>query len=146
MICSKCGREIPDGRRFCVQCGAPLNTDVQINMPPQPVMPPVQPVAVPVQAVPIQKAPYDPTEYHLAKSGSVMGIVGFSLCFFFSLIGIVLATFSLINCADYCKHYPAGRYRVGGGRVFAILALVFGVLIFALHVYLVYRLGIKINL
>lgn len=29
MICSKCGNQIPDGKKFCIKCGAPLSEETE---------------------------------------------------------------------------------------------------------------------
>ncbi|MDR1564056.1 MAG: zinc-ribbon domain-containing protein [Oscillospiraceae bacterium] len=63
MLCSKCGKENPEGYSFCSGCGAPLN-----SLPVQPAAPqaPVQPVPqnitenqafAPPAAVPVQPTP-----------------------------------------------------------------------------------------
>ncbi len=55
MICNICGKEVPDGMRFCSNCGSPIEAPAQPAAPVQPVAP-VQP-AVPVQPVaPVQPA------------------------------------------------------------------------------------------
>ncbi len=65
MICPKCGSEMPEGTRFCINCGTPMQsapaTPVQDNAPVQPVNPvqntvPVQPVTPVQNAAPVQPA------------------------------------------------------------------------------------------
>lgn len=52
MFCSKCGRQLDEGRRFCTGCGSPIGTPIQTaaasgTIRTQPAQPPLQAPAIP---------------------------------------------------------------------------------------------------
>ncbi|MCR5619808.1 MAG: zinc-ribbon domain-containing protein, partial [Lachnospiraceae bacterium] len=64
MFCMKCGSQMPEGTKFCINCGTPMATEAPVQSVPQ-TQAPVQPQpAAPVQnAVPVQpqvQAPVQP--------------------------------------------------------------------------------------
>ncbi len=50
MVCSKCGNESPEGNKFCMSCGAPLQVEAPAAAPVAAPVPQAAPAAAPVAA------------------------------------------------------------------------------------------------
>jgi hypothetical protein len=109
MFCNACGTEVPDGARFCQNCGAelvpaaggtPAQTSTAVLPPPNPptfippydYAPPVYPPP-PYPVVPGYAAA--PTKSGKAIAGFWLGIVSIP-CFVLSWVGVIIGILGLI--------------------------------------------------
>lgn len=153
MICSNCGKEIPDGVKFCPECGAPAASEPFIPAEPAaPAVPPypsdpVYPSEPVQQAYPQPSAPYAPPQTYpgqqtyrqpvyaapaqktngLAVAGFVCSLASFILPY----VGVVTAIVGLI-----LSIIGIGQIKKSGekGRGLAIAGIIIGALIILLTI------------
>lgn len=125
MICKHCGAEIADGKKFCGECGAPVE----------------------VHTVIVRDTPRPNKEEENSKARTVMilGIVGFAVGYLYSAIaGIVLCAIGRKKAKEHEETYGelTGKAKVGGilslvGLILNIIKVVFTVLavVYVLVVY-----------
>lgn len=126
MICSNCGRQIPDGVIFCPVCGAAPNAG------------PVQTPNAGAYYSQQQPAGYRPayagsayTEPQKAKSAQTMSVVGLCFQYFnvFPLVGLILCIVGLAS-ANQSRAFSGGDYSPSAkvGRVCGIIGIVLAVI------------------
>ena len=133
MICSNCGRPLPDGAVFCPACGAaPAQTPNGGSYYPQ-----RQPAGYP----PAYTAPIG-TEPPKAKSAQTMSVVGLCMQYFnvFPLVGLILCIVGMVS-ANQSRALTGGVWspsakvaRVCGiiGVVLAVVKAVAAIVLFIL--------------
>lgn len=124
MFCTKCGNQNPDGTKFCIKCGNPMEAQAQPQAEApvqQPVQPVQQPVQQPVYQQPVQQPVYQQPMYQqpmyqkpavpgkgLGITSMVLGIVALVFfCYWYisipcGIIGLALGAVSL-NKARACN-------------------------------------------
>lgn len=94
MFCNNCGKEIPDGQKFCSGCGTPIGQEQEI---------PVSPVVAPTPVGMNDGMDYKPI--------SMWGYFGYQLLFAIPCVGfILLLVFSFggtknINLRNFARSY-----------------------------------------
>lgn len=137
MFCSNCGTKIPDGSKFCPNCGAPVGASVpsqpKVNEAPQnhpaPAVPKPQNNSYqqPVNNANNTEAP----EHGKAIASMVLGIVGVVLWFFgySSIVSIVLGIIGLILSSNAKKAGNTEGIRTAG-FVLSLISLIGGSIVF----------------
>ncbi len=154
MICTKCGAEIPEGAKFCINCG---NAAVAAEPAPQPEQPvyeaPQQPAYEAPQQQPVYAAPQQPqyqqpqyqqpqyqqpTYYAQpapnpgvsGKPALTFGILGiiFACTFYLSFLGIIFSAIGL----GKAKAFRAAAGQLYGpakvGKILATIGLIVGII------------------
>ena len=121
MICSNCGRQIPDGAVFCPACGAAAGAG--------PVQTPnagAYYIQQPAGYRPAYAAPAG-AEPPKAKSAQTMSVVGLCLQYFniFPVVGLILCIVGLVS-ANQSRAFSGGDYAPSAkvGRVCGIIGIV----------------------
>lgn len=110
MFCSNCGKELPNGAKFCSACGQPVESPVQASEPkPEPVKAPEpereKPVDEPLFApaekpvVPEENRPISPWAYFGYSILFSIPVIGFILLIIFSFAG------KNVNRKNYARSY-----------------------------------------
>ena len=125
MICKHCGAEIADGKKFCGDCGAPVEVHTVIVR----------------DTPPTNKA----EENGRARTVMIFGIVGFAVGYLYSAIaGIILCAIGRKKAKEHEEEYGelTGKAKVGGilslvGLILNIVKVVITVLavVYVLAVY-----------
>lgn len=129
MFCPKCGRQNPDGAKFCGGCGGnmPAMQAQPVHQPQAPAAPPpsvAQPAMYPQQpAVPAQM-PYVPSN---------MGLAIFVLVCCCQILGIVAMVYAAQVKGKLAAGDLAGAQAASASaRKWAIIGIIGGVIIYAL--------------
>lgn len=128
MFCPKCGRQNPDGAKFCGGCGG--------NMPAmqaQPVQtpPPVAPPPQPVQPMMYQQQPAAPAQMPYVPSN--MGLAIFVLVCCCQILGIVAVVYAAQVKGKLAAGDLAGAQAASASaRKWAIIGIIGGLIIYAI--------------
>lgn len=109
--CGNCGKEVPDGTKFCPNCGAQIG----------PVEAPKQEVTTPINA-----------KHGTALASMIIGIVGVASLFFIVSIGIlplILGIIGLVLAGNAKKAGNSEGIRTAG-FVLSLIALIIGAIEF----------------
>ncbi|MBR6349362.1 MAG: zinc ribbon domain-containing protein [Lachnospiraceae bacterium] len=74
MFCTKCGSKLPDGVRFCINCGAPVTAAMPAQAAPAPTPEPA-PVQTPEVETPVQQPQAQPVNRKLPKQYRVLNVM-----------------------------------------------------------------------
>lgn len=113
MICPNCNTNLPDGLKFCSECGSPLSYPVPLN----------QPIPQPHPATGLSGDQYATTSLRF-------GIVGacFDLTIFLSVVGLILGIVGIKKSSNAVRMgVKSGKQKVG--LILSIISLVLSVVI-----------------
>lgn len=130
--CPTCGTEVPDGARYCQNCGAEIAgsaaTDANVVVPmPAPQMPPQSPHVMPAPTAPVPSNVYPPPPYPVvpghpyqpARSGKavagmwlgIASVPAMILSWVGIIIGLLGLIFSLIGLSEIRRREQSGYAR-----------------------------------
>lgn len=117
MFCPNCGKQVPDGAKFCTECGSPLTAmpageqpqPQQLQQQPQPQQPP--------QFRPPQPMPAPAAKRNVPAL--VLGIIGSVFAFFGAILWV--------SCAQFADCSSSLLPSFHGGWIYCILFIVFGI-------------------
>lgn len=158
--CPACGTEVPEGARFCQNCGAalagsPAPTSIDAITAGAPILPPpvatlpvppLPPYAYPPPPYPvIPGQPYAPTRSGKAVAGMWLGIAsipGMILSWVGVIIGVLGLVFSLIGLSEIRRRERYGAATPGADRRQAIVGIICSIVgIAASSAFLIYILS-----
>lgn len=131
-FCTKCGSEIPDGSKFCPNCGAPADTQQAPSASGASPAPAAQPAGQGTYMQETGNPGQNSSAGHgLAIGSLVCGIVGVVMWFtgYGSIISIILGIVGLVLAGNARKAGNAEGIRTAG-FVLSIIALVGGCIVF----------------
>ena len=114
MICKHCGAVVEDGKKFCGDCGAPVEAE---PVRPEPVV--VKPVA---RAV-------DTEKNSDARTVMILGILGLAIGNMYSAVaGIILSAIGRKKAKEYEENYGplTGKAKVGG--ILSLVGLILNII------------------
>lgn len=139
MYCNSCGNFIPDGQKFCVNCGSPA-PQIPVQQQAQPVQPvqqvqPFEPVIQPIAPIePIFDAPANgssltgPKGNGIALAGMLMAIASI-LLFWFPLVGAGIGVVALVLSIVGVTRKNRSKGKAIAGIIIAVIGILLGALL-----------------
>ena len=147
MFCSNCGKQLPDGAKFCAECGQPIRIPEKpiVNEEPAPVSAPEpepEPIAAPEPAPVFTPEPVDVPAFEpdpepvVPEENRPLGpwaYFGFGLLFSIPVIGVILLIiFSFagknVNRKNFARSYWCWAILVIALILIAVVVLLTGIL------------------
>jgi hypothetical protein len=160
--CPTCGTEVPEGARFCQNCGAEIAGSAATEpnaVAPMPTPPPPPPYAMPIPAAPLPPTAYPPPPYPVvpgypyqpARSGKavagmwlgIASVPGMILSWVGIIIGVLGLIFSLIGLSEIRRRERSGSAPVpSADRRQAVVGIICSIIgIAASSAFLIYILS-----
>jgi hypothetical protein len=160
--CPTCGTEVPEGARFCQNCGAEIAGSAATEpnaVAPMPTPPTPPPYAMPIPAAPLPPTAYPPPPYPVvpgypyqpARSGKavagmwlgIASVPGMILSWVGIIIGVLGLIFSLIGLSEIRRRERSGYTPVpSADRRQAVVGIICSIIgIAASSAFLIYILS-----
>ena len=131
--CLYCNGEIPEGAKFCTNCGAALPVEAPVQQPAfdTPVQPAVQqPYQQPVQQQPVYQQPYNQAPAKSATVYIVCSVLEFLFCG--GLFAIIPLIFSIQAGSAYKSgDIAGGDAKAKNAKTALIVVLIVGIVAYA---------------
>ena len=129
MYCNKCGRELSDGARFCLSCGAEQQTEYRESTATE---------TPEVNAEPIEEQKPAKVWTVFSTIGKILGIVAICICWIPMMYGVVLGVPGIVfSCLGRKAQTEQAEKNFKIGLTLSIIAIVFTIFSFIIYIIVV---------